>query len=431
MNYYRFLNAVSAARKPMMLRVLTAIQAQSPPTMISMATGMPNVELFPFREAEFRLSDGNKLKIDSASMKQALQYSPSQGIAGLVDWIKQLQERVHDPPLLTPADPNHPGRTQLAITTGSMDGLCKAMEALVSKGDNVLMESALYPGALAAVQPLGCNIRSVKTDSDGLDPDDLQKVMSKWTPEDATKSDSDIPKLLYCVPNGGNPTGHGLTLKRKEKIYKIAQTYDLVILEDDPYFYLQFNKPRVPSFLSLDTDGRVLRFDSFSKVLSSGMRVGFVTGPRTLVDRIILHMQASVLHCSSLSQVLLLKLLQDWGSEGFDKHVEKVASFYRERRDICLKMAEKHLKGLADWSEPTGGMFLWIKLDGIPDTYKLILEKAREKEVLFVPGSIFLPDYTSPSSYMRAAYSLATPEQMDEGFRRLAQLIREEVSCSV
>lgn len=92
------------------------------------------------------------------------------------------------------------------------------------------------------MKPLGCNIQSVRTDSDGLDPDDLQEVLSKWTPDDATNVDSDIPKLLYCVPNGGNPTGHGLTLKRKEKIYEIAQTYDLVILEDDPYFYLQFNK---------------------------------------------------------------------------------------------------------------------------------------------------------------------------------------------
>ncbi|KAJ8306399.1 hypothetical protein KUTeg_016944 [Tegillarca granosa] len=323
--------------------VIAGIVARSPPSLISMA------------------GDGSKVQIDKSLMKTALQYSPTPGVPGFIKWIKTLQKEIHNPPLLDKTD--HPGQTDVLITNGSQDGLCKAFEAMLSTDDNVLLESPTYSGTLAI------------SDKDGLDPSSLESALSKWKPNNQNIT-SNVPKLLYCVPNGGNPTGGGLTLDRKKRIYEIAREYDLIILEDDPYFYIQFNKPRVPSFLSMDTDGRV-----FSKLLSSGMRIGFVTGPKPILDRIALHMQASVMHASSLSQ--------------------------------CLKAIEKHLTGIAEWNVPTGGMFIWIKLPNVKDTFKLISVKAREKEVLFVPGNAFMLDDQAPCQYIRASYSLSTPEQMD------------------
>ncbi|XP_046566764.1 kynurenine/alpha-aminoadipate aminotransferase, mitochondrial-like isoform X2 [Haliotis rubra] len=424
MNYVRFLNATSLARKPSPIRVLTGIVLQSPPSLISMASGMPNAELFPIKEASLTLSDGSKLNVDNALLKKGLQYSATPGLPEMLKWLKGIQQKVHNPPSLGISDENK--QLDFLVTSGSQDGLCKVFEAFVSPGDNILMEIPAYAGTLSIVRPLRANILGVQADKDGIIPESLRKCLSKWSPSDAQDPSSDIPKVLYCIPNGGNPTGSGLTLDRKREIYSIAQEYDLVIMEDDPYFYLQFAKPYIPSFLSMDVDGRVMRFDSLSKLLSSGVRVGFLSGPKMLVNRIALHMQVSVVHVSGMSQALLVPILETMGFDGFLKHAQNVADFYEKKRDMCLTAAEKHLKGLAEWSVPSGGMFLWLKLPGISDTFKMISEKAREKEVLFVPGNAFMPDDTAPCQYVRASYSLVSAEDMDKAFERLAALIREE-----
>ncbi|CAC5372201.1 AADAT [Mytilus coruscus] len=421
MNYTRFLNRLSLARKPSPIRILTAILNESSPEMISMAGGMPNTQTFPIVEASFKLRDGTVLELDQNIMNKGLQYAPTPGLPDLVQWINGLQSR--------------------------------AFEALVSEGDNVLLEHPTYSGTLAIVGPMAANLIPVNSDSHGLDPSHLRKTLSRWSPSDVSTPGSGAPKILYCIPNGGNPTGTSLSLERKKEIYKIAQEYDLLILEDDPYFYIQFTKPYIPSLLSMDVDGRVLRFDSMSKLVVIrvnrgyplnfnicyqnlhlkqdiyGMRIGVLTGPKPIVDRVNLHMQCSLMHASGLSKVFLIKLFEHWGHDGFLEHAEKTAAFYEMKRDLCLKSAEKHLKGLAEWSLPTGGMFLWLKLN-VKDTKKMIEVKAREKNVLFVPGSAFMIDQTQPCSYIRASYSTATPEEMDLAFKRLADLIREEMKDS-
>lgn len=423
MNYTRFLNRLSLARKPSPIRILTAILQQSSPDMISMAGGMPNPQTFPFTEASFKLRDGTVIDVDQTLMNQGLQYSQTPGIPSLLEWISGLQSKVHNPP--TYKNDRHVGKMECLITNGSQDGLCKVFEALVTEGDKILIEQPSYPGTLAITGPLKADLLAVNSDDQGMDPGHLRKVLSRWSLSDASRPDSGVPKLLYCIPNGGNPTGSCLTLERKKEIYRIAQEYDLMIMEDDPYFYIQFTKPYIPSLLSMDVDGRVIRFDSMSKLMSSGMRIGVLTGPKPIVDRVQLHMQCSVMHASGLSQVVLIKLFQQWGYAGFLEHAEKTAAFYEMKRDQCLSAAEKHLKGLAEWSVPTGGMFLWLKLK-VKDTKRMIEVKAKEKNVLFVPGSVFMIDDTQPCSYVRASYSTATPEQMDLAFQRLAELIKDE-----
>ncbi|KAK3091816.1 hypothetical protein FSP39_022850, partial [Pinctada imbricata] len=403
-------NLLLRSRPQFSLSFSAAIVQQSPPSLISMAGGMPNVNTFPLVEGSFKLKDGTEIVIDKKSMKQALQYSATQGIPELLSFVYKLQFRIHDPP--TYNNINHPGQMECIITNGSQDGLCKVFEAITNEGDNILLEHPCYSGTLAIARPLTKNIIPVRSDMDGLDPDHLEEILSKWSPSDVKDPESSIPKFLYCIPNGGNPTGSGLTLERKKRIYDIARKYDLLILEDDPYFFIQFNKPYVPSLLSMDEDGRVIRFDSFSKLLSSGMRVGFVSGPRPIIDRVALHMQCSGMHTSGMSQVTLSKILEHWGHDGFLKHAEKTSEFYLKRRESCLAAAEKHLKGLAEWTIPSGGMFLWIKLN-IEDTFQLITVKARAKNILFVPGNAFLINEDESCPYIRASYSSCTEEEMD------------------
>jgi len=236
-------------------------------------------------------------------------------------------------------------------------------------------------------------------------------------------------RVLYVIPTAQNPSGSTLSNERRKKVYEIARTNNMIIMEDDPYYFLHPNRNQVTSFLSMDTDGRVLRFDSMSKLISSGMRVGFVTGPKELMEKINFHIQATNLHNSGISQVLMYKLLTHWGVDGMDDHAQNAAQFYCNRRDILLSAANTHLNGLAEWVAPEAGMFLWIKLlNGVSDTKGLIEDKAAKANVLFVPGQSFCP-MGEKSPYVRASYSTATDHDIHVAMERLAALILTESQC--
>ncbi|XP_053258818.1 kynurenine/alpha-aminoadipate aminotransferase, mitochondrial isoform X2 [Podarcis raffonei] len=405
------------------LECFAELMQRSPPSLISLAGGAPNPNTFPFKTASITIGDGTTVEIGEDLMKRALQYSASAGIPELLSWLKDLQKNLHNPP--TVEYQPEKGKMELCVTTGSQEGLSKVFEMLINPGDTVLLDAPTYPGTLAALRPLGCNIVNVPSDQHGIIPKALKEVLSRWSPEDAKKPNSSLPKFLYTIPNGGNPTGASLTTDRKKDIYQLARQYDFLIIEDDPYYFLQFEKPWAPTFLSMDIDGRVIRTDSFSKILSSGLRIGFLTGPKPLIDRVILHIQVSTMHTSTFTQLMIAQLLQQWGQKGFLDHVDGVVDFYKKQRDVMLVAADKWLKGLADWHSPAAGMFLWMKIKGVPDTQELIMKKALEKQVLLVPGRAFNINSSDPSSYVRASFSLSSPSQIDQGFQRLAELIKE------
>ncbi|XP_029794657.1 kynurenine/alpha-aminoadipate aminotransferase, mitochondrial isoform X2 [Suricata suricatta] len=403
MNYARFLTATSAARKPSPIRVMTEILSRSPKSVISLAAGSPNPNTFPFKTAVITIGNGKPIQFDEEMMKRALQYSQSAGIPELLSWLKQLQVKLHNPPTIN--YPSSQGQMDICVTSGSQDGLCKVFEMIINPGDNILLNEPVYSGTLQALIPLGCNIINVSSDEHGMIPDSLKEVLSKWKPEDSKIPKKNTPKFLYTVPNGNNPTGNSLTANRKKEIYESW----------------------APTFLSMDTDGRVIRADSFSKVLSSGLRLGFITGPKPLIERVVFHTQVSTMHPSTFTQLLVSQLLHQWGEEGFLAHVERVVDFYRKQKDAALAAADKWLSGLAEWHAPAAGMFLWVKIKGIYDAKQLIEEKAIKKEILMLPGNVFYTDTLAPRPYFRVSFSSASPEQMDLAFQRLAQIIKESL----
>ncbi|KAG2466261.1 AADAT protein, partial [Polypterus senegalus] len=321
--YYTIIEVLITRKVISPFLILAELQQKMPPSLISLAGGAPNPSTFPFQTATITLKDGGSVVFDQKTMNRALQYSASSGIPELLSWVKNLQKSLHKPP-----NANN-GEMEMCITTGSQEGMSKArfqddvFEMLISPGDNVLLDAPTYSGTLTALRPLGCNIINVASDQYGMIPESLRDVLSKWNKEDVKNCNSTIPKCLYCIPNGGNPTGTSLTEDRKYKIYQLAREYDLLIIEDDPYYFLQFQKPWAPSFLSMDVDGRVIRLDSFSKILSSGLRIGFITGPKPLIDRVVLHIQTSTMHTSTFTQLMVSQLLNKWGQEGFLKHVDR------------------------------------------------------------------------------------------------------------
>ncbi|KAM8919266.1 kynurenine/alpha-aminoadipate aminotransferase, mitochondrial isoform 2-T2 [Lycaon pictus] len=240
---------------------------------------------------------------------------------------------------------------------------------------------------------------------------------------------------LHNPPTINYPTNQGqmdicITSGSQDGLCKVFEMIinpgDNVLL-NEPIYSGTLQAPWAPTFLSMDVDGRVIRADSFSKVLSSGLRIGFITGPKPLIERVILHTQVSTLHPSTFTQLLVSQLLHQWGEEGFLAHVDRVTDFYRNQKDALLAAANKWLSGLAEWHVPAAGMFLWVKIKGIYDVKQMIEEKAIQKKVLMLPGNVFYIDNSAPSPYFRASFSSASPEQMDMAFQRLAQLVKESL----
>lgn len=391
--------------------------------MLSLGAGNPNPDAFPFESAVFKLKDGSSIPIDADLMRDGLQYGPSSGLAPLLSWIRRTIISEHNPS-------RKESEWEIAVTTGSQDAISKACDMLVARGDSVLIEEPAYPGTLGVLRPLGAHLVAVETDHGGLRAEVLASTLDSWHERNPK---SPKPRVLYTVPTGHNPSGATLSQERKQAIYAIAQKHNLLILEDDPYYFLQLDGPQGPggfrrppqSFFSMDTDGRVLRFDSMSKVLSSGLRLGFATGPPALIERLVLHLQTAALCTSGLSQMAAVALFREWGDDGWASHICSVQELYRRRRDHFLKCAQQHLGGLAEWTVPEAGMFVWMRLLGVTDSKTFIEGPARDHKVLLVPGSCFTAHAEIPSPFVRASYSLASENDMDEALRRLASLLEE------
>ncbi|KAI8899764.1 pyridoxal phosphate-dependent transferase [Globomyces pollinis-pini] len=343
-DYQDFITPLSASRKYSAIRALQKYTTL--PGMISLGGGLPNASTFPFESITLKLKTGETVEVPQADLNRALQYGSTQGDQKFLDWIRALQKKIHDPMV----------DYDICIGNGSQDLIVKAMESLIAPGETMLIEAPTYVGILAFLKPLGVKFKEVTVDNDGLNPDSLEETLKNW-PDLKTR-----PKVLYTVPTSGNPTGLSTTFERKKKVYEIAKKYNLIILEDDPYYYMQFQTPLAKSYFSLDTDARVLRFDSFSKIISGGARLGWVSGPPALIERIILHGMSTNLHPSGVSQMLVYQVLEKWGHDGFIKHTEQVAKFYKERSEKFVACLEKHLKGKATWTIPNAGMFVWIDL---------------------------------------------------------------------
>jgi kynurenine/2-aminoadipate aminotransferase len=380
--------------------------------MISLAGGMPNPSLFPIAGLRLTLRTGQVMELPEAALKTGMQYAPTQGVAEFVALIKAMTAKEHNPPYAA---------WDMVVTNGSQDALFKVFDVLLDEADTAVVELPSYPGALAALRPTGCAILGVEVDCDGIIPEKLRTALEGWKGEGGRTRP---PKLLYLIPNGQNPTGATLSAERKKEVYQIACKHDMVIIEDDPYYNIVYEQQDLhPSFMSMDTQARVVRLDSLSKVLSSGIRVGYATGPAALIRKVNEACQASILHACSLSQVLCAAVLGMWKEEGWAAHIAQVKALYRDRAKAFHEMASRHLAGLAEWSLPRAGMFVWIRVHGVEDTKDIVLRRGCERKVLFVPGQFFSSN-DAPSPFVRASFSVAPLDQMDEALRRFAEVLR-------
>jgi 2-aminoadipate transaminase len=371
------------------------------PGMISFAGGLPAPDLFPLEE--MRQAADAVLAIHGP---KALQYGETEGVSVLRDWIAS---RFSSPTL-------HVQRHHVLITSGAQQALSLLGQVFVDSDDGVLIESPTYLALLSAWRPFGARFHSVASDADGLRLDGLDQTLA------------DRPKLFYVQPNYQNPQGTTLARTRRQQLVAWAHSHHIVLVEDNPYGELRYDGPSLPHLIECaiapDSAGPpefgAIHVGTFSKVLAPGLRVGWVIAPAEVIEKLVHAKQAADLHTSSLSQYLALELIQRGVLE---RQILRLREAYRIRRDVMLEGLEKRLPPASTCTRPAGGLFLMVTL---PSGWKAreLLQHALARNVAFVPGDEFHLDGDG-SNTLRLNFSHPTPDQIDEGLRRLAQAIHD------
>lgn len=394
-NFDNWLDAYSERAHTLSVSEVRALFAVvSRPEVVSLAGGMPYVSALP-KELLAKSYDSMMAKKGNL----AIQYGGGQGDA-------ELREQIRDIMALEgiSASPD-----DLVVTTGSQHALDLVAGLFLDQDDVVLAEGPSYVGAIGIFRHYQAHIEHVYTDDDGISPEALQEAI------DRMKAQGRRIKFLYLVPNFANPSGVTLAKERRSKIVEICQREHILILEDNPYGLLYFDKP-VPDALRT-MDENVIYLGSFSKILAPGFRVGYVLAPPALRDKIILAQESALLCPSMFSQMMISEYLAiaDWR-----KQVDTFRGVYRERKDAALDAMREYLPNLKT-TQPDGGFYLWVTLPDQVDS-KAMLPLAVKELVAYTPGTAFFGDGTG-QQHLRICYSYPTPENVKVGIKRLASVI--------
>lgn len=385
--------------KPSPIRAL--LKYTKTPGVISFAGGNPDPAVFPV--AEF----AEAAQILSREGRDVLQYGATNGYDPLRNYIAKW---------MAPRMGRETKPDEMLITTGSQEGMDLLCAVLINEGDTIIVEGPTYPGALHAMRNRGARFLSVPCDKDGLRVDLLPSVI-----EEGRKNGHKI-KFIYTIVNFQNPSGATLTAERRAELLKIAEKYDLLIFEDDPYGHLRYEGENVPTIFSMDKEqsGRVVYACSFSKILAPGTRVAWIVGDKDLINKMVMIKQGTNLCTSVVAQALVYEYCRLGHLDGF---LPKIIAHYAKKRDAMDAAFRNHLPQNAIFHRPEGGFFFWIQVPGV-DSTKLFV-KAIEHGVAFVTGPSFYAEPGEGADFMRTCFTFAQPEEIEEGAKRLAAAIKE------
>jgi len=378
----------SARMKSSVIRELLKWTMQ--PDMISFAGGLPAPELFPVRE--FREACDFTLEHCGP---QALQYGTTEGYLPLREFLAESMQKYGVPAV--------PGN--ILMTNGSQQALDLIGRLFINNNDKILTDAPTYVGAIQAWRVYKPQFVTTPLDDDGMDPERVEKVLQQGQ-----------VKFIYVLPNFHNPAGTTIPYERRRRLVELAAKYGAFIVEDDPYGELRFEGEDVMPLVSMHKEN-VIYLSTFSKTLSPGIRLGWIVAPESVIARLVQAKQGADLHTSTFVQYLAHDIVE----RGFIKrHVRRIRTVYRERRDVMLAAMEEHFPPGVTWTRPQGGLFLWVRMPEHVDAEEL-LEVAVEEKVAFVPGVAFYPDGKEGRNCMRLNFSNANPEMIQEGIKRLGQ----------
>jgi 2-aminoadipate transaminase len=386
------------------MRDLMAITER--PEVISLAGGLPDTGTFDRSLFASLMAD--------LPTARALQYGPSEGLAGVREAIVSVMAAEQ-----MEIDPD-----DVIVTTGGQQAIDLVCKTLIDPGDVVIAEAPTYPGAVPTFCSYEAEVVQIEMDDDGMRIDLLEETLERLDREGRR------PKFVYTIPTFQNPAGVTMSLPRRHRLVEIACERELIVLEDNPYGMLRYEGEALPTLRSLEApagSGRdadfVVYTGTMSKILSPGVRVGWLVAPRPVLAKLILGKQSADLCSSSLAQHFVAAYFRagDWRP-----YVDSLRDLYRRRRDVMLDALADQLPAQARWTHPQGGLFIWVTLPDYIDTTNL-LARALAANVAFVPGQAAFADGRGANS-MRLNFSSSSDEDLREGVRRIGAIVAEQVA---
>lgn len=369
----------------------------SDPEVISFAAGNPAPEAFPVKEIN-RISE----EIFKEDPILALQYSLTEGYPKLREQLKERMQREGN---------FDPERDELIITSGAQQANELTAKVLCDEGDTLVCEAPSFIGSLNAFKSYNVDLHGIELQEDGINVDELEKTLKEKR-----------VKLIYLIPNFQNPTGQTMSLEKREKVFALAKQYGAVILEDNPYGDLRFAGENIRSIKSMDNDGVVVYSGTFSKVLAPGIRVGYVSGPKEIIQKIIVCKQVSDVHTNIWAQVLASKFLEQCD---MDKHLASLREIYKKKCNLMLDEIKKNFSSKIKCTKPEGGLFIWCTLPEDCDMMQFCNRAVQEYKVALVPGSAFMVNETDKTTSFRVNFSTPTDEQIIKGCELVGKLSKE------
>lgn len=400
-------DSLFAARTQQMKRstVREILKLTAKPEVISFAGGLPAPELFPVE----RIREATDTVLAERG-QEMLQYSTTEGMPELRALIAQRLS----------AGAFQISPENILITSGSQQAIDMLARIFLDEGDHVIVENPTYVGMMTSWRPFNLNFSAVPTDNDGMIVEELEPLLHN------------NPKLMYAIPTFQNPQGTTLSRERRAKLAKILVEHNLPFIEDDPYGELRYSGDPVPTVLQMEAaergattlDGNVIYCGTFSKVLTPGLRIGWVAAAYPVIDKLVQVKQATDLHTSTFNQFVSYEVARD---EAFlNEHVKQLRDVYRQRRDLMLQTMDEHFPQEVTWTRPEGGLFLMVTMPAALNA-RDVLKQALAHDVAFVPCDDFFIGDTGHNMF-RLNYSNARPERIVEGIKRLGAVLKEAVA---
>ncbi len=400
---YQFSDKI-ASLKPSAIREI--LKAPKDADTITLAAGNPAPETFPVADLARFAAD-----IFANDSTTALQYGATDGYEPLRRAVAERQKTVWGIGKSVAEGDSFNDTT--IIVSGGNQGIELAAKVFCNEGDTVICENPTFIGGLNAFRSCGYNTVGVPIEEDGMNVQDLEETI-KATPN---------AKLLYIIPTFQNPAGITTSLAKRKAIYEVCKKYGLMILEDNPYGELRFAGEEIPTIKSFDTEGLVVYCSSFSKILSAGMRVGFVVAPEEVAAKMVVAKQSEDVHTNQFFQMLCYKFMTECD---LDAHIAMIRQVYGRKCKLMLDRLEAELPSSVKFTRPEGGLFIWVTLpDGVDAA--AFLKACIAEKLMIVPGATFNCDVTEGSMSFRLNYSTPSDEQIKEGVARLGKVAREFV----
>jgi 2-aminoadipate transaminase len=372
------------------------------PEIISLAGGMPDDRFFPID----RVIEASTFALREYG-KKALQYGSTEGIKKLRVLLMDRMENEG----VKGIDLNN-----VIVSTASQQGLSLVAQVFVNPGDTIIVEEPSYLGAIQAFGSMQAEFCTVPLDKDGMQMDILEDRLKELQKAHIR------PKFVYTVPNFHNPAGVTMTLERRKKLIELAHTYDLLIIEDDPYGEIRFEGEPIPSLLALGGKGRVVALRTFSKISFPWLRLGWIVAREDIMSKIIVGKQAADLCSPAMTQYIAYEFV----SRGWlDDYINVVRREYPRKKNAMISALEQYFPVGSSWTDPQGGLFVWVKAPESIDTAAMFREAINAK-VAYVVGIAFYP-HRDDNCHMRLNFSAVDPEHITEGIHRLGNLLKSKI----